>query len=253
MNTPYNRNRIIDYGWKNIIRNLLGIRNKSVVPQISNEDIEMKPRIDRNPFNDDKRKKNTSMRGHNRNMSHCHETKSPKRQKSYSYSNELVEIHNLVILMTNELENETKYNQRLKKLLWIKFCNETGTNIYDFKTNYEFKLNCIDLDVCNLGNYKKKRRYSDIGLNGIKMNLLKAKPVFNSPKFDINVEQLKYRVNQKKRVEMRKKVLNFWSKVDCKRQSVDLFLQNLMDMETQLTLENLPITSHNTFHRANSC
>ena len=85
------------------------------------------------------------------------------------------------------------------------------------------------------------------------MNLSKAKPLFNSLKFDIDVEKSKYRINQKNRVEVRKKVLSLWSKVDCKRQSVDLFLQKLMDMETQLSLENLPLTSHNTFHRANSC
>jgi hypothetical protein len=135
MNTSHNKNRIVELGWKNVLKNILGKPNNSVEPneQMAND------KHERQSSKLEKKRK-SSMRPTDHNKTYISVISSPALQpnllkdysplQSTSYGKRCVpedQVKNIISSMLRCANDEEMYIEYFKKLVDFQDCQKKGT------------------------------------------------------------------------------------------------------------------------------
>ena len=151
------------------------------------------------------------------------------RKKENGY----VEIRNLIIEMIDVIEDETKYIQCIKKLVWIENCRKKGISVSHVELEHAFQLNHNEPNKCIEGKCKGKAKHSRNIISERENRRTKNKSLVTNIASNNNFENRKLRGKLEERIKTREKVLRQWNEFDHDKESNDFFIDKIIDLEEQ--------------------
>ena len=157
-------------------------------------------------------------------------------RKLTKQENGYVELCNLIMEMIDVLEDETKYIQCIKKLVWIEDCRKKGIAISHFELEKEFELNHKEPHNYKPANRKGKAKRSKRGIPEKENNGTENKPLVGNKTSTSNFENRTFKGKLNERIGTRKEILRQWEDFNSDKESIDFFVDKVIDLEEQFVI-----------------